>query len=104
MREFTSSPGRLRVLSVSSKLLYSAFVVAGRTCISIPWSVYGAAVGSGGPRAYSAGEATVPPAAAEVHAAAAPGDGPSLDLPQEAASPKPMVEQIGDRRLLEVTH
>ena len=103
MRDFGSGPGRLRVLSVSSKLLYSAFLVAALAGLLISWKLYGAAVGSGGPRAYYAGEA-VPPPAAEVRAAPSESGGPSLDLPQEAASPKPMVEQISDRRLLEVTH
>jgi hypothetical protein len=103
MRDFTTGPGRLRILSLSSKLLYSAFLVAALTGLLISWKLYGAAVGTGGPRAYYAGEAAPPPPAAEVRAPAE-SDGPSLDLPQEAATPKPMVEQISDRRLLEVTH
>jgi hypothetical protein len=98
VREFTSGPGRLRVLSIGSKLLYSAFLVAALTGLLVSWKLYGAAVGSGGPRAYYAGEAVAPAAPA------VESGGPSLDLPQEAAVPKPMVEQISERRLLEVTH
>jgi hypothetical protein len=103
VRDFTTGPGRLRVLSISSKLLYSAFLVAALVGLLVSWKLYGAAVGSAGPRAYYAGEAVAPPAA-EVRAGSAESGGPSLDLPQETAVAKPMVEQISDRRLLEVTH
>jgi hypothetical protein len=103
VKDFAAGPGRLRVLSVSAKVLYTAFLFAALTGLLVSWKLYGAAVGEAGPRAYYAGEVPVA-AASAVAAPAADVGGPSLDLPQEIAAKKPMVEQISDRRLLEVTH
>src|SRR5262249_33632905 len=99
VREVASRPGRLPVLSVSAKLLYSAFLVAALTGLLVSWKLYGAAVGEAGPRAYYAGEAASAALAAPAPSSlSADVGGPSLDLPQEVAVKKPMVEQISDRR------
>jgi hypothetical protein len=103
VKEFAGSPGRLRVLPVGAKLLYSAFLIAALVGLLVSWKLYGVAVGDAGPRAYYGGEVTASMPAV-VPAASPDVGGPTLDLPQEAATAKPLVEQISDRRLLEVTH
>jgi hypothetical protein len=102
VKDFAAGPGRLRILSLGAKLLYSAFLVATLIGLFVSWRLYGVGVGNAGPRAYYAGEAVSAPAGTSP----APPDvsGPSLDLPQEAAGSKPLFEQISDRRLLEATH
>lgn len=103
MRDFQSStPGRLRALSVGAKILYSAFAIATIVGLLVSWRLYGAAVGDAGSAVYYAGAAKA--AAAAPAAQTAPGDGPAIDLAPEDAKPRVIVEQIPERKLLEVTH
>ncbi|MEP7121021.1 MAG: hypothetical protein ABJE95_08935 [Byssovorax sp.] len=102
MREFQAAiPGRLRAVSLGSKMLYTAFAIAAVVGLLVSWRLYGAAVGDAGPAAYYAG--------AEVAAAPAkidprPASGPAIDLAPEAERPRVMVVQMSERKLLEVTH
>lgn len=96
-----SSPGRLRVLSVGAKILYSAFAIATIAGLLVSWRLYGAAVGDAGPAVYYAGAAKV---AATAAPSAAPSDGPAIELAPEDAKPRVIVEQMPERKLLEVTH
>jgi hypothetical protein len=101
VRDFqAASPGRLRVLSVGAKILYSAFAIATIAGLLVSWRLYGAATSDGGPAVYYAGAAKVAAAAT----AAPAGDGPAIELAAEDAKPKVIVEQIPERKLLEVTH
>jgi hypothetical protein len=92
-------PGRLRALATGAKLLYTAFVIATLIGLVVSWQLYGAAVGEGGPAAYYAGAKIEAP-----KAAAPPGGGPVIDLPDEVARPAAMTVQMPERKLLEVTH
>jgi hypothetical protein len=94
-------PGRLRVLPVGSKLLYSAFAVATLVGLLVSARLYGVAVGDAGPAVYYAGAAPAVKAAAP---AGHDGGGPAIELAPEDAQPHAFVEQIPDRKLLEVTH
>src|SRR5262245_11806557 len=98
MKDFASNPGRLRALSVGAKVLYTAFVVSALAGLLLSWRLYGAVVGEPGAPAYYAG--------AEVTAKPAPGatDGPVVELPADVARERAIVEQISERKLLEVTH
>jgi hypothetical protein len=100
VKEFQAAlPGRLRALTTGSKLLYTAFAIAALTGLLVSWKLYGAAVGDAGPAAYYAGA----PVAA--HADAPPkSGGPAIDLPNDDPKPAPMVVQMPERKLLEVTH
>ncbi len=99
MRDFQAAvPGRLRNVSLGSKVLYTAFTLATVVALLVSWSLYGAAVGEGGAAAYYAGE----PVAALKDTAKS--DGPVLDLPEEVARPRAITLQIPERKLLEVTH
>ena len=91
-------PGRLRALPVGGKLLYSAFAVATLVGLLVSARLYGVAVGDAGPAVYYAG------AAAAAKAPAPSSDGPAIELAPEDAQPRAFVEQIPDRKLLEVTH
>ncbi|MFT3766035.1 MAG: hypothetical protein QM820_11040 [Minicystis sp.] len=93
-------PGRLRVLSVGAKILYSAFVIATLAGLLVSWRLYGAAVGDAGPAVYYAGAAKTETTSAP----AAAGDGPAIQLAPEDAKPRAIVEQMPERKLLEVTH
>jgi hypothetical protein len=105
VRDFAASAGRLRVLSFGAKLLYTAFAISAITGLLVSWQLYGAAIGEGGDRVYYSGAAAEAKPAPEPPAApAAEGDGPALDLPEEATAPRVMTEQISERKLLEVTH
>lgn len=109
MRDFAASAGRLRVLSLGAKLLYTAFSISALIGLIVSWQLYGAAIGEGGAPVYYAGaEAAAKPSAnpsgASASASANEGDGPALDLPEEATAPRAMTEQISERKLLEVTH
>lgn len=101
MKDFGASAGRLRVLPVGAKLLYSAFVLSALLGLVVSWRLYGAAVGEAGPAVYYAG-APAPSVAAKAEPAL--GEGPALELPEEAAAPKVITEQVSERKLLEVTH
>lgn len=107
MRDFGAAAGRLRALSVGAKLLYSAFALSALVGLFVSWRLYGAAVGEAGAPAYYAGAPAPTPSN---HAGpigdkpAAPDDGPALDLPPEATAPRVIIEQISERKLLEVTH
>ncbi len=86
-------PGRLRALPVGGKLLYTAFAVATLIGLLVSARLYGVAVGDAGPAVYYAG------------AAAAAKAAPAGELaPEDAEPPHAFVEQIPDRKLLEVTH
>ncbi len=101
MREFqAATPGRLRAVSLGSKLLYTAFAVAAVVGLFVSWRLYGAAVSDAGPAAYYAGAEVAPPPAKAPPASG----GPSIDLAPEAEKPRVMVVQISERKLLEVTH
>ncbi|HZF51609.1 MAG TPA: hypothetical protein VE093_23300 [Polyangiaceae bacterium] len=105
MRDFAASAGRLRVLSFGAKLLYTAFAISAIIGLLVSWQLYGAAIGEGGDKVYYSGAAAeAKPAPEPPTAPAAEGDGPALDLPEEATAPRVMTEQISERKLLEVTH
>lgn len=105
MREFqAAAPGRLRVLSVGAKILYSSFAIATLVGLLVSWRLYGAAVGEAGSAAYYAGATPAATASAGPAASAAAGDGPAIDLAAEDQKPRAIVVQISDRKLLEVTH
>jgi hypothetical protein len=98
VKDFVSGPpGRLRVLPLGAKILYSAFAIAAIIGLLVSWRLYGAAVGDAGPAVYYAGATPVAPA------------GPAhetggVELAPEDAAPRPIVEMIPERKLLEVTH
>ena len=96
-------PGRLRSLTVGAKILYTSFAVATVIALLVSWRLYGAAVGEAGPAAYYAGAAATVTSGAPV-APAAGGGGPVIELSAEDAHPKAIVEQVPERKLLEVTH
>ncbi|WP_437668684.1 hypothetical protein [Sorangium sp. So ce131] len=110
MRDFTAAAGRLRSLSLGAKLLYSAFAVASIVGLLVSWRLYGAMVQDAGAAGYYAGApaAAPPPAPAQAPAAASDGPaldlGPELDLPGAPETPRVLVEQVSERKLLEVTH
>jgi uncharacterized membrane protein len=104
VRDFAASAGRLRVLSFGAKLLYTAFAVSAIIGLVVSWQLYGAAIGEGGDKVYYAGAEVAPKKPAADPAPAAEGDGPALELPEEATAPRAMTEQISERKLLEVTH
>jgi hypothetical protein len=109
VRDFTAASGRLRSLSLGAKLLYSAFTIASVIGLLVSWRLYGAMVQDAGAAGYYAGAAVVAPAPAPTQApAAAEGPaldlGPELDLPGAPETPRVLVEQISERKLLEVTH
>lgn len=92
-------PGRLRAVSLGSKLLYTAFAVAALAGLLVSWKLYGAAVGDAGPAVYYSG--------AEVQRApekSSPGDGPAIELADESKPSRPITAQMPERKLLEVTH
>ncbi|KYF68331.1 MULTISPECIES: hypothetical protein [Sorangium] len=107
MRDFTAAAGRLRSLSLGAKLLYTAFTVASVIGLLVSWRLYGAMVHDAGSAGYYAGAAVVAPAPTQT---AAPAEGPALDLgpeldlPATPETPRVLVEQISERKLLEVTH
>ncbi|HVY49293.1 MAG TPA: hypothetical protein VHB21_25555 [Minicystis sp.] len=99
MKDFAASPGRLRALSVGAKILYTAFALSAVLGLVVSWRLYGVIVADAGPSAYYAG------AAVEAKPAeAAPEGGPVVEMPDAAKAPSVIVEQISDRKLLEVTH
>lgn len=109
MRDFGAAAGRLRVLPLGAKLLYSAFALSALIGLFVSWRLYGAAVGEAGAPAYYAGAPSLstPPkeaAAGSATKSAAPDEGPALELPEEATAPRVITELISERKLLEVTH
>jgi hypothetical protein len=109
VRDFTASAGRLRSLSLGAKLLYSAFALASVIGLLVSWRLYGAMVQDAGAAAYYAGApvAAPPPAPTQAPAAAegpALDLGPEIELPGTPEAPRVLVEQISERKLLEVTH
>ncbi|WP_437751318.1 hypothetical protein [Sorangium sp. So ce1389] len=109
MRDFSAAAGRLRTLSPGAKLLYSAFTVASLIGLLVSWRLYGAMVQDAGSAGYYAGAPAIAPPPAPTQAPAA-ADGPALDLgpelelPATQEAPRVLVEQISERKLLEVTH
>ncbi len=102
MREFQAAvPGRLRAVSLGSKMLYTAFAIAAVIGLFVSWRLYGAAVGDAGPAAYYAGAEVAAPARLDVKPATG---GPQIDLAPEAEKPRAIVVQMSERKLLEVTH
>lgn len=100
MRDFAAAAGRLRALSIGAKLLYSAFTLSAVLGLVVSWRLYGSMVGEAGAASYYAGAALAVP-----EQPAQPGvGGPVLELPDDVAKPRVLVEQISDRKLLEVTH
>jgi len=93
-------PGRLRALPVGGKILYSAFVVATLIGLLVSARLYSVGVGDAGPAVYYAGAAAPAATAAPAHASG----GPAIELAPEDAQPHRIVEQIPERKLLEVTH
>jgi hypothetical protein len=86
------------VLPLGAKILYTAFAVATIVGLLVSWRLYGAAVGDAGPAVYYAG------AAASAAPAPAPVT-PGIELsPEDAAPRRAFVDQIPERKLLEVTH
>ncbi|WP_433926061.1 hypothetical protein AB3662_24350 [Sorangium cellulosum] len=108
MRDFAAAAGRLRSLSLGAKLLYTAFTVASVIGLLVSWRLYGAMVQDAGSAGYYAGAAVVAPAPAPAQTAPAEGPaldlGPELELPAAPETPRVLVEQISERKLLEVTH
>jgi hypothetical protein len=104
MRQFSSSGFRLWNLGIEAKILYTAFCVLTLAGIVSSALYYGDLVGAGtsGIKSYYAGEAR--PVAAPPPAAAAPGAGPSIDVPDDEATRAPIVVPMTYRKLLEVTH
>ncbi len=101
MRDFQAGPpARLRALPVGGKLLYSAYVVATLVGLLLSWRLYGAVVGDAGPAVYYAGAS----APARATTPAPTTGGPSIDLDPEDVAPRVIVEQMPERKLLEVTH
>jgi hypothetical protein len=106
MRQFSSSGFRLWNLGIEAKILYTAFCVLTLFGIVSSALYYGDLVGAGtsGIKSYYAGETRVasPPAVAP----AAPGAaaGPTIDVPDDEASRRPIVVPMTYRKLLEVTH
>jgi hypothetical protein len=98
VRDFQAGPpGRLRMLSVGAKILYTSFAVATLVALLVSWRLYGAAVGDAGPAVYYAG------AAAPI--TPAPKTDAAIELsPEDAPKPRAFVDQIPERKLLEVTH
>jgi hypothetical protein len=92
-------PGRLRVLPLGAKILYSAFAVAALVGLLVSWRLYEAAVGDAGPAVYYAGAAALAAPRETRHEG-----GPSIDLAAEDSAPRAIFEQIPERKLLEVTH
>jgi hypothetical protein len=94
-------PGRLRMLPLGAKILYSAFALATLVGLWVSDSLYRAAVGDAGPAVYYAGAvATAAPAPS-----AAPAEGgPAIELAPDDRRPRTFVETIPERKLLEVTH
>lgn len=103
MRDFAAAAGRLRALSVGAKLLYSAFTLSALIGLLISWQLYGVVIGETGAPAYYAG-APVTPAPVPSATAAPSDDGPEIALGGEEEKPRVIIEQISDRKLLEVTH
>jgi hypothetical protein len=103
VRDFQAAlPGRLRAVTLGSKILYTAFALAAVIGLLVSWRLYGAAVSDAGPAAYYAGaEVTAPPAKIEAKPASG---GPAIDLAPEPEKPRVMVVQMSERKLLEVTH
>jgi hypothetical protein len=92
-------PGRLRAVSLGSKLLYTAFAIAALTGLLVSWKLYGSAVGEAGPAVYYGG--------AELKRApekADPVDAPVIELAEESKPSRPITAQMPERKLLEVTH
>ena len=108
MKDFQGAPGRLRSLPVAAKLLYTAFVLA--TCVGLWVShrLYGNITADHSAREYYAGQSSPPVTRASrvnnSQQPTVPDDGPSLELPTELVHPQPLIEQISERKLLEVTH
>jgi hypothetical protein len=101
VRDFQAGvPGRLRVLPLGGKILYSAFAVATLVGLLVSARLYETAVGSAGPAVYYAGAAATEGGPRPATA----GGGPAIELAAEDAAPRVIVEQIPDRKLLEVTH
>lgn len=101
MKDFAAGPGRLRALSVGAKLVYTAFAISAVIGMLVSWRLYGMIVADQGPGAYYAGAA--PTASAKPKAALAEGDGPVIEL-ADPTPPRVIVEEISERKLLEVTH
>jgi hypothetical protein len=100
VRDFTAgAPGRLRLLPVGAKILYSAFAIATLVGLLLSAKLYSAAIGDAGAAVYYAGAT----AAAPVASAPATG-GPAIEIAPEDAAPRKMVDQMPERKLLEVTH
>jgi hypothetical protein len=93
-------PGRLRALPIGAKLVYSAFAAATLIGLLVSAQLYRVAVGNAGPAVYYAGAAVT----ASPSAPAPPSDGPAIRLAPEDEAPRVIVEQMPERKLLEVTH
>jgi hypothetical protein len=103
VRDFAAAAGRLRTLSFGAKLLYSAFTASAVLGLIVSWRLYGSMVGEAGAAAYYAG-APVSAPDQPARSSGAGDDGPVLELPDDVATPQVLVEQVSDRKLLEVTH
>lgn len=104
MRDFqAASPGRLRAAPLGSKIVYTAFALSALIGLFVSYRLYGAGVGDDGAATYYAG-APAAAKAAPKPAPAAPGGEPTIELAPEDAAPRALIEQIPERKLLEVTH
>jgi hypothetical protein len=101
MKDFIRPAGRLRVLPVPARLVYSVFNVFSLLALAETAWLGADMLGTdlGGVAAYYAGAPSAPPPAA-----AAPSDaaGPVLELPDEPLTAEPAAMPL--RKLLEVTH
>jgi len=106
MRQFSSSGFRLWNLGIEAKILYTAFCVLTLFGIVSSALYYGDLVGAGtsGIKSYYAGQsAAAPPPPMSPAPPGAPA-GPTIDVPAEESTSRPIVVPISYRKLLEVTH
>ena len=101
MKDFAAGPGRLRILSTGAKILYSAFAISALIGLLVSWRLYGSIVADQGAGAYYSGA----PAPAATPSSLASAGGPEIQLaPSHDEGAHVIVEEISDRKLLEVTH
>ncbi len=102
MRAFARSGGRLRTLPMQARVVYTIFLVFTLAALALTAWLGAAMVGPdlGRVGEYYAGTPTPQPAASGVQA----GNGPKLDLPDDALPTTADHDPMPTRKLLEVTH
>lgn len=99
MKDFVRPAGRLRMLPVPARLVYSVFNLFSLLALAETAWLGADMVGTNleGVEAYYAGKTSPPPSAAS-----APTAGPTIDMPDEPLTAE--AAPISQRKLLEVTH